>query len=39
MVVVAAVGVRHMETHGIVKTQTLLSICRLWLVTQVLQLG
>ena len=38
MVVVTAVGVRHMDTHGIVKTQTLLPICGLWLATQVLRL-
>ena len=38
MVVVIAVGVRHMETHGIVKTGMLL-ICRLWLATQVLRPG
>jgi hypothetical protein len=28
VVVVTAVRVRHMDTHGVVKTQTLLPICR-----------
>ena len=39
MVVVTSVVVRHMDTHGVVKTRTLLPICRLWLATQVLRLG